>query len=218
MKISKQTLDILKNYSQINGNILIREGNVLSTISAGKNIFSRATVAEEFPREFAIYDLNSLLGLLTLSDDQEIDFGDKSLTVSKDGGTFEYFYADSSLIIAPPNKEIKLEVHFDFSLATADIHMIQKAANITGATTLSVIADGENATLVVGDPKTSSSNSYRKSLGETTLEFDCRLGIDNFKIMQDDYVISLSKKKFMHLKSTTKDAQYWLSLDTESVI
>jgi hypothetical protein len=218
MKISKQTLDILKNFSQINSNILIREGNLLSTISVGKNIFARATVAEEFPKELAIYDLNSLLGLLTLSDDQEVEFGDNSLTVSKDGGTFEYFYADSSIIVAPPNKEIKLDPHFEFSLSAADVGMLVKAASITGATTLSVIADGTEATLVIGDPKTSSSNSYRKSLGDTELEFDCRLGIDNFKVLNDSYDISLSKKKFMHLKSSTKEVLYFLALEPESVI
>lgn len=218
MKISKQTLDVLKNFSQINSNILIREGSLLRTISVGKNIYSRATVAEEFPKEFAIYDLNSLLGLLTLSDDQEVEFGDTSLTVSKDGGTFEYFYADTSIIVSPPNKEITLETHFDFTIAAADISMLQKAANITGATTLSIVADGETATLVIGDPKTSSSNSYRKNLGETDLEFDCRIGIDNFKVMTDEYTVSLSKKRFMHMKSNTRDVQYWLALEPESVI
>lgn len=175
-------------------------------------------MAETFPLEFAIYDLNSLLGLLSLSEDQDIDFGDKSLTVSKDGGTFEYYYADPSIIVSPPNKEIKLTPHFEFALAAADIQMIQKAASITAATTLSVIADGENATLVVGDPKTSSSNSYRKSLGATNLEFDARLSIDNFKVMADSYVVSISKKKYMHFKSTTRDVQYWLATDLDSVI
>jgi len=218
MKISKQTLEILKNYSQINSNILIREGNILSTISVGNSIFSRATVAEEFPQEFAIYDLSSLLGLLSLSDAQDIEFGEKSLTVSKDSGTFEYFYADTSIIVAPPNKEIKLESHFEFLLPATEIGMLQKAANLTGATTLSVIADGENATLVIGDPKTSSSNSYRKHLGPTELEFDVRLRIENFKVLVDEYVVSLSKRNFMHLKSNTRQIQYWLALDPDSTI
>lgn len=218
MKISKQTLDILKNFAQINGNILIREGSQLSTISVGKNIFARATVAEEFPIEFAIYDLNSFLGLLTLSDDQEIEFGEKSLTVSKDGGTFEYFYADTSIIVAPPNKDIKMEPHFEFNMTSADITMLKKAAAITSATTLSVIADGETATLVIGDPKISSSNSYRKSLGDTELTFDCRLSIDSFKVLIDDYTVSLSKKKFMNLRSVHHEIQYFLALDPESTI
>ena len=83
MKISNDTLSVLKNFAGVNTNILIREGNVLSTISAGKNIFARATVAERFDREFAIYDLNSLLGLLTLMEDTDVAFGDESIKGSQ---------------------------------------------------------------------------------------------------------------------------------------
>lgn len=220
MKISKQTIDILKNFAQINSNILIREGNLLRTISVGMNIFASATVEEEFPREFAIYDLNSLLGILTYSDDQDVEFGESSLTVSKDGGKFEYFYADSSIIVAPPNKEITFDPYFEFNLSASDIALIQKAASITGGNTLSVVADGETATLVVGntDPKNPSTNSYRKSLGGTDLTFDCRLSISNFKVINDDYVVSISKKKFMNFKSNTRELSYFIAAEPESDI
>lgn len=219
MKISKQTLDLLKNYSHINSNILIREGNTISTISVGNNILSRSTVEETFPVEFAIYDLNSLLSLLTLSEDQEIDFGEHSLTVSKDGGTFQYFYADPSIIVAPPNKEIVVDPFFEFTLSGPEISMLQKASSITGATTLSFIGDGENAVLVVNDPKNSGSNSYRKTLGESDQVFNCRMSMDNFKILNDTYTVSISKKKLIHFNSNTRtNLQYWISLDKESTI
>lgn len=212
MKISKQTLDLLKNYSHINSNILIREGNVVSTVSVGNTIFSRAVVEEEFPVEFAIYDLNSLLSLLTLSDDQDVDFGENSLTVSKDGGTFEFHYADPSIIVAAPNKEIVVDPFFEFSLTGPEITMIQKAASITSSTTLSIIGDGETATLLLNDPKNSGSNTYRKVLGQTEDVFNSRLSMDSFKVMNDGYTVGISKKKFMHFKSTTKDLQYWIAL------
>jgi len=220
MKISKQTLDILKNFSQINSNILIQQGNLLKTISVGMNIFSSAKVEEEFPREFAIYDLNSLLAILTYSDDQEVEFGEASLTVSKDGGKFEYFYADPSIIVSPPNKEITFDPYFEFSLSASDITLLQKAASITGGNTLSVVADGEVATLIVGntDPKNPSTNSYRKSLGETDLVFDCRLSIANFKVITDDYVVAISKKKFMNFKSNTKELSYFIAVEPESTM
>ena len=90
MKLSKQALDVLKNFATINTNILVREGNTLSTISTGKNIFARAEITEAFPKEFAVYDLNSLLSLLTVMEDTDVDFGDESLTVSKGNAKFEY--------------------------------------------------------------------------------------------------------------------------------
>jgi hypothetical protein len=101
MKISTDTIKVLQNFATINSNIRIHPGTELSTIGPQKNIFAKATVAETFPREFCIYDLNSLLSLLSLMEDQDIEFGDNSLKISKDGGEFEYFYADESVIIAP---------------------------------------------------------------------------------------------------------------------
>jgi hypothetical protein len=62
IKISKRTLDILKNFSTINSGILVNEGNVLTTLSSTKNILAEAHVDETFPRQFAIWDLNKFLG------------------------------------------------------------------------------------------------------------------------------------------------------------
>ena len=109
MQISKETIDILKNFASINSNILIRKGKVLSTISTAKNIYARAEVAEDFPEEVAVYDLNSLLALLTLMENQTVDFGEKSLTMSKDNGKFEYFYSAPNVIVAAPAKEIEID-------------------------------------------------------------------------------------------------------------
>ena len=109
MKISNDTLSVLKNFAAVNTNLLVRQGNTLSTISTGKNIFARATVAETFDREFAIYDLNSLLGLLTLMEDTEVSFGDESITVSKDRSLFEYYYADPEIIVGAPDKQIEVD-------------------------------------------------------------------------------------------------------------
>ena len=104
MKITNETIQLLKNYATINSNILIREGSTLSTISSGGNIFATAKISEVFPKEVAIYDLNSLLALLTLTDDQEVDFGDKSLTITKDGGEFEYYYSEPNILLPKPEK------------------------------------------------------------------------------------------------------------------
>jgi len=106
MQISKETIDILKNFAGVNSNILIRKGKTLATISTAKNIFAKADVAEDFPEEVAVYDLNSLLALLTLMENQNVEFGDKSLTISKDNGKFEYFYSSPSVIVAAPDKSI----------------------------------------------------------------------------------------------------------------
>tara|TARA_B110000967_G_scaffold121763_1_gene124358 strand:+ start:416 stop:1075 length:660 start_codon:yes stop_codon:yes gene_type:complete len=218
MKISKETLDVLKNYASINTNILVREGSTLATISTGKNIFSRTTVKETFDQEFAIYDLNSLLALLTLMEDTDVEFGDDSITISKDRTEFEYFYADPSIIVSAPDKSIEVDQHFTFDLTAAEVQMVMKAASVTAAPMLSVVAKGGTVIMSVGDPSTPRSNTFRHVIGESDKEFDCRLAIENFKVISGDYAVTLSKKKFMHLSNNATDLQYWLALEPSSVI
>lgn len=216
MKISNDTLSVLKNFAAVNTNLLVRQGNTLSTISTGKNIFARATVAETFDREFAIYDLNSLLGLLTLMEDTEVSFGDESITVSKDRSLFEYYYADPEIIVGAPDKQIEVDDFFSFDLSADDLSMIQKAAGITAAPMLSIVGDGTKVTLTVGDPATPKSNSFKQVITDTDKTFKAHLQIENLKVLPGSYRVTLSEKKFMHLVNTSTDVKYWLALHQTS--
>lgn len=218
MKISKNTLDVLKNFATINSNILVRQGNVLSTISTGKNIFSRAVVDENFDQEFAIYDLNSLLALLTLMEDTDVSFGDESLKVAKGSSEFEYYYADPTIIVSAPDKTIEVDDFYSFDLSAEDLNTIMKAAAITGAPMFSVVAKGGKVTLTVGDPSTPKSNSFKQVIGDTELEFDCRLSIENLKVVPGAYKVTLSTKKFMYLQNKKSELKYWLALERSSEI
>jgi len=218
MKLSKDTLDTLKNFATINTNILVREGSTLSTISTGKNIFARAEITESFPREFAIYDLNGLLPLLTLMEDTDVNFGDESLKVTKGTSVFEYYYADPNIIVSAPDKSIEVDNFFQFDLTKDDIDMIMKAAAITAAPMLSIVGDGSEVIMKVGDPSTPKSNSFRQVIGTTEVKFDARLAVENFKVIPGGYTVILSQKKFMFLESSKGDTKYWLALERSSVV
>lgn len=218
MNISKPTLEVLKNFATINTNILVREGNTLATISNGKNIFSRATVGETFSKEFAIYDLNSLLGLLTFTDNPDLDLGDESLKINSGGAEFEYFYADPSIIVAAPDRTIEVDNFYEFELTKDEIVNITRAASVINAPVLSVVGRDGKVTLSVGDPSTPRSNTFRQVIGETDKEFDCRLAVENFKVIAGDYRVVLSQKKFMFLDNKAADLKYWLALEPNSTI
>ena len=176
MKISHDTLALLKNFAGINTNILVRQGNVLSTVSAGKNILARATVAETFDREFAVYDLNNFLALLSLWDNPEIEFEETGMFLRDGGSEFEYGYADPSVVTAAPDKTLEIDPFFTFTLTAADISMVQKAASILSAPTMSIVSKGGKVTLTVSDPSNPRANAYRKELTTTDVgDFDCRL-------------------------------------------
>jgi hypothetical protein len=219
MKISTDTIKLLQNFASVNNNLRIRPGRELMTISPQKNIFAKATVNETFPKDFCVYDLNSLLSLLTLMEDQDIDFGETSLKISKDGGEFEFFYADESVIIAPEaGKSIAVDNHYSFKMSSTDVLMLNKAAAIVGAKFISVVSKAGKTTLSVGDPKTASSNSYKRTLESSEHEFNCRLAVENFKVVPDAYNVTISKKKFFHFKHDTKALEYWLAMEPDSVV
>lgn len=218
MKVSNETIQVLKNFASINSNILIRKGKTLATISTAKNIFARAEVSEDFPVEVPIYDLNSLLALLTLMENQEVEFGEKSLTISKDNGKFEYFYSSPSVIVAAPDKNIELDNHFQFKMTAEEVNMLMKAAAITAAPTLSLSCKHQQVTLTVGDKKNDSANTFKKVIGPGIEDFECFMAVENFKIIPDAYSVTVSKKKFFHFKHETKSIEYFIAMEPDSVV
>ena len=218
MQISNETIQVLKNFATINSNILIRKGKSLSSISTAKNIFAKAGVAEDFPQDVAIYDLNSLLALLTLMENQNVEFGEKSLTISKDNGKFEYFYSSPNVIVAAPDKSIDIDNHYQFNLTSEEVNMVIKAAAITGAPTISVVSKDKNVSLSIGDKKNDTSNTYKKSIGSCEHDFECHMAVENFKTVPDAYAVTIPKKKVFHFKHATKDIEYFIAMEPDSVV
>jgi len=218
MKISHETLTLLKNFAGINSNIVVKQGNTLATVSAGKNILARATVSETFPREFYIYDLNSLLGLLTLVEDQDVEFNESNIRISNNGQNWKYNYSDPGVVTAAPDKELEIDPVYTFTLTAETIGMIHRNASIFSAPTVSIVSKNGTVMLTVGDPTNPNSNSYTKDLGSADIEFDARLKIENLKVISDTYEVSLGRKKAMRLKSSSRDLVYFLAMEPTSVI
>ena len=133
MKLSDNALAILKNFAGINNSILVKEGNKLRTISVAKNILAEAEIKEEFPRDFAIYDLNQFLNGLSLHQDPDLDFQqDTYLSIKEGKRRVKYFFADPNVIIAPPEKDITLptqDVCFQMDSVTLE-KLLTKAAAV----------------------------------------------------------------------------------------
>jgi hypothetical protein len=151
-------------------------------------------------------------------ENQSVAFGDKSLTISKDGGRFEYFYSNPSVIVAAPDKNIELDNHFQFKFNAEDVQMIMRAAAITAAPTISVVCKHQQVLLIVGDKKNDTANTYRKIIGPGIEDFECHIAVENFKIIPDAYSITVSKKKFFHFKHETKSLEYYIAMEPDSVV
>lgn len=226
MKIHQSTISLLQSFSQISSNLLIKRGNKITTRNAGNSIQARATVQEDFPEQFAIYDLNQFLSLIGISHDPELEFGDKSLTIkSASGGEIEYFYADPSLIVSTSENIPTLEKIFTFSVTSSDITTITKTASIVSATMMSIISNNSITTLSINDPKNPTSHSFTKVLGDCDKSFNIKMSIDSFKVVPDNYNVHIAhataksgKVLVFFFESTTRDLTYLIAADTSSKI
>ena len=219
MKLSENTLSILKNFSSINQSILFKQGNNLRTISVMKNILAEATIEEELPKDFGIYDLNQFLnGIDVLYKSPEFDFQNDGYVVIKEGRMrSKFFFADPNVIVTPPDKEIELpseDVSFD--LGTEQLNKLLKAANLYQLPDLSVVGEDGVVKLVVRDKKNETSNIFSIIVGETESVFAFNFKVENIKILPGTYDVVVSQKLLSRFTSKNHNLTYFIALEPDS--
>ena len=217
MKLSSNTTNILKNFSQINQSILIKQGNKLKTISVMKNILAEAEIEEEFEKDFAIYDLNQFLSGLSLYDSPDLDFGESYLTIRDGRRRAKYFFADPDVIVSPPEKEISLPTRdVCFTVATQQLDKLLKAAAIYQVPDLSAVGRNGKVELVVRDKKNDTSHEFSEEVGETDDEFNFNFKVENIKIIPGTYEVVISSKLLAEFTNKNTDLKYYIALEPDS--
>ena len=218
MKLSDNALAILKNFAGINNSILVKQGNKLRTISVAKNILAEAEIKEDFPRDFAIYDLNQFLNGLSLHQDPDLDFNQDSYLSIKEGKRrVKYFFADPNVIIAPPEKEIVLPSQdVCFQLDSVTLEKLTKAAAVYQLPDMSAIGENGVIKLVVRDKKNDTSNEYAIIVGETSDEFEFNFKVENIKIIPGAYEVVVSSKLLSQFTNTQHNLKYYIALEPDS--
>jgi len=218
MKLSDSTVNILKNFSNINQSLLFKEGKRLRTISVMKNILAEVEVTEDFPKDFGIYDLNQFLNGLSLHQSPELDIENDSYMVIREGKMrSKYFFADPNVIISPPEKDIILtseEISFD--LNTQQLDKLLKASAVYQLPDLSVVGENGVVKLVVSDRKNDTSNDFSIIVGETENIFSFNFKVENIKILPGSYQVSISKKLLSKFVNSDKNLTYWIALEPDS--
>ncbi len=219
MKLSNETLTVLKNFAGINQSILVKKGNKLRTISIAKNILAGATISEVFPCEFAIYDLNQFLNGLGLHQDPDLDFSENSyITIREGKRRVKYFYADPNVIVSPPEKEIKLPSEdVCFQLESGSLEKLVKAAAVYQLPDIAAIGDAGVIRLVVRDKKNDTSNEYSIVVGETDEQFTFNFKVENIsKIISGSYDVVVSSKFLSQFTNIKYNLCYWIALEPDS--
>ena len=219
MKITKQTFDILKNFSTINTGIVVNSGSELKTISNQKNIFAKASVTEVFETEFSVYDLVEFLNLANSSVFVGCDynFDNDSVVLSKDNDKSTYFYADQSTIVVPTKEVAMPNSEIEFSFTENSIAKIVQMASILGRPDLAVRNVGNSITLPVLDKRDTSSNTYDLEVGDGNgVEFNMYFRVENLKILKGNYNVSISSDGISHFVHDALDLEYWIALEPDS--
>ena len=218
MKLSDNTLNVLKNFAGINNSILVKEGNKLRTISVAKNILAEADIPEEFPRDVAIYDLNQFLNGLGLHSDPDSDFTPESYIAIKEGTRrVKYFYADPQVITAPPEKEINLPTEdVCFQLDSTALDKLLKAAAVYQLPDLSAVGEAGVVKLVVRDKRNDTSNEYAVVVGETNKDFVFNFKVENIKILPGNYDVVVSQSLISRFTCKNQDLTYYIALEPDS--
>ena len=196
MKISESTKEVLKNFAEINQNLLINPGKKLSTISTMKNILAKAEIEEEFPQELGIYDMHEFLGTLGLFQKPVLTFDEKNMVINEEGisTSTNYYFSDPSVLVSP----------------TKDIKMPPVDVSFTAET-------GGDIFLKAVDSKNSTSNDYKVKVGENApANFTFHFKAENFKLIDGDYDVEISKSLISHFKHRSKNIEYWIALEQTS--
>ena len=220
MKLSNYTTSVLKNFATINQNLVIKEGNTISTMSAMKNIVAKAEVEETFPQEVAIYDLNEFLAAMSLFTNPILDFEENHVMIREENNTsnsLKYFYSDPSVVTSPtklitmPSNEVK------FTMSNEELSKLKKAAGVIGAPDMVLQKNGSGSSLTVKDKKNDTANNYSLDIDTNgDGEFNFYFKVENMKLLDGTYDVEISSKNISHYKNKSSDIEYWIALEPES--
>ena len=215
MKLSNETVDVLKNFSTINQNILVKEGTKLRTMSTMKNILAEAVIPESFIKEFGVYDLNEFLGVLSLTNDPELEFNhDSYLTVNGGYSKIKYFFSDPSILVTPPETFNAPDTDVNIKVTKANLVNVLKASAVMQLPDIVFTRNG----MTVTDLKNTTSNEFTQELeGDAGPEFKFHYKIENLKMIPGDYDVNVSTAALVSSwENSNKKIQYWIALEQPS--
>ena len=216
MKLSNETLAVLKNFSSINQGLEFKKGNKLTTISPSRTVLAQAILKDDFPEDFCVYDLNQFLSVYSLfKDATDLDFDDANIIFNGGRRKTKFRKSAKEMIVTPPNKELKLDqIDCSFTLAVDDYSDILKAASVLSSPNVAVKSDGDTIELFAYDAKDDAQHTNSISVGEGNGKtYKVVFKTENLKMVQGSYEVQISFKGFVHFKNTKDDIQYWIAFE-----
>lgn len=195
MKLSKETLAILKNFSTINQSILFEEGNVLRTMAPSKAIIAMATITEDIPSTAAIYDLSRFLNVVSAYSEPEVEFSDDYFIVQEGKKRATYTYSDPGMIVAPKKKSVDFpDADVTATVSAETMESVLRMAGVLNLKDIAFVGNGENLIIRAMDAEGATNDKFDIEIGEISEEFRFVISANNFKLVNQDYTVDISRK------------------------
>ena len=217
MKLSNDTLTILKNFAGINSGIEFKAGNQLTTISAGKTVLAKATLKDSFPEDFCVYDLPQFLSVHSLNKDPEIEFDDSNVIFKSGKSKIKYRKTAKEMIITPPDKDLALpSVDVSFKLTEDALSSIMKSASVLQSPNIAVESEGDKIFVTSFNAKDDSAHTNSIEVADNSgAQFRAVFLTENLKIIPGSYDVEISSRGLASFKHTTQDVDYWIAIEAK---
>lgn len=222
MKLSNETLSVLKNFGAINQGIYFKQGKTLKTVSSHKNILAQVEIKEDIPADFGVYDLNNFLSVVSLhKDDPSFEFDSKHVVIcgNKGRSKIKYRFCEPTMIVTPPEKALTMpEAEIKFELSSEDFDWILRAASVLSSPQIAIESDGTKVNIVTLDLQNDSAHTDSLEIANGNGDkYRMVFKTENLsKIMSGAYDVSISSKGISHFKSKAVDLQYWITTEQGS--
>jgi len=218
MKLSNETITVLKNFASINQGIQFKKGKKIKTMSSGKSVLAEANLKDEFPQDFCVYDLNQFLLVYNLfKDSPELHFDAANILFKNGKRQTKYRMTEKDQIVTPPDRELKLDsADCEFTLSAEDYHWVMDTAKAVSSPHIAIESDGETISILTFDAKDNSAHTNSIEVGQGNgKKYKVVFNVDNIKMIPGSYEAKISFKGISHWKNTKDDLQYWIAFEAK---
>ena len=222
MKLSNETLSVLRNFGSINQGILFKKGKTLKTVSSHKNILAEVDITEEIPAEFGVYDLNNFLSVVSLhKDDPSFEFDSKHVVIvgNKGRSKIKYRFCEPTMIVTPPEKPLAMpDAEITFELSSDDFDWILRAASVLSSPQVAIESDGTKISIVTLDLQNDSAHTDSLEIANGNGDkYRMVFKTENLtKLLPGTYEVKISSKGISNFKNKTIPLQYWVTTEQGS--
>ena len=217
MKLSNDTLTILKNFAGINSGLEFKSGDQLATMSPGKTVLAKVKLKDSFPDSFCVYDLNQFLSVHSLFKDPEINFDEYNVIFQSGKSKIKYRKTSKEMIITPPEKDLTLpSVEVEFKLTEDVFASALKSASVLQSPNIAVESDGDKIYLTTFNAKDDSAHTNSTEVADGNgNNFKAVFLTENWKMIPGTYDVKISSRGLAEFNHTTQDVDYWIAIEAK---